>query len=202
MKGDTLHVAAVVPVKALPRCKSRLSQSLDAEARARLVYDALRHVVHALRTAGVVHAVGIISRDAQVRAWAEAMGIEFLQEQGRGLNAALRQAQQRYRQSDALLVVPADLAALSPYDVQHLVQRAASCASPCVVIAPDRHGRGTNALLLKPPGIIPFAFGRNSAQRHAALARAHGAVPILHRSESLALDLDLPEDLALYDEQW
>lgn len=202
MKRPMFHVAAVVPVKALHRCKSRLSQSLDAHARARLVYDALRHVVHALRAAGVVHAVSVVSRDAQVRAWAETMGIEFLQEHGRGLNAALRQAQQRYRHSDALLVVPADLAALSPYDVQHLVQRAASCTSPCVVIAPDRHERGTNALLLKPPSIIPFAFGRNSAQRHAVLARAHGAALLWHRSESLALDLDLPEDLALYEEQW
>ncbi|MDW8054719.1 MAG: 2-phospho-L-lactate guanylyltransferase [Anaerolineae bacterium] len=197
-----LELVAVVPVKSLQRCKSRLSGEFDLETRIQITYDALRHVVHALRASNVVQHICVISRDAQVREWALAMGVAFLRERSRGLNAALRQAQQCYRASNALLIVPADLAALTPVDVRCLAQLAASSASPCVVIAPDHHERGTNALLLKPPTVIPVAFGRNSARRHAALALAHGAQPLWCRSESLALDLDRPEDLALYAQQW
>jgi 2-phospho-L-lactate guanylyltransferase len=70
---------------------------------------------------------------------------------------------------------------------------------PGVVIAPDRHERGTNALLLKPPGIIDFVFGPDSAQQHAQQATAKGVTPQWYRSSSISLDVDEPDDLTLYD---
>ena len=69
---------------------------------------------------------------------------------------------------------------------------------PAIVIAPDRHERGTNALLLAPPDAIDVAFGPGSARRHAALARAAGIEPAWYRSKSIGLDVDDAEDLALY----
>ena len=42
------------------------------------------------------------------------------------------------------------------------------------MIVPDRHGSGTNALLLDPPTVITPAFGPGSFARHAALAAAAG----------------------------
>jgi 2-phospho-L-lactate guanylyltransferase len=65
-----------------------------------------------------------------------------------------------------------------------------------VGIVPDRHGTGTNALLLAPPDAISPAFGEGSRERHARLAGAAGLDPALESLESLALDLDTPEDLA------
>ncbi len=66
---------------------------------------------------------------------------------------------------------------------------------PTVVVAPCHHGTGTNALLVCPPGLIPFAFGPDSFAAHVAAARAAGVEPVIYRSATVALDLDTPEDL-------
>ncbi len=64
-----------------------------------------------------------------------------------------------------------------------------------VVIVPDRHGAGTNALLLSPPDVIEPSFGPGSFARHAA--RAHAAATVVRVAEvrSLGLDVDTPDDL-------
>ena len=65
-----------------------------------------------------------------------------------------------------------------------------------MVIVPDRHGSGTNALLLEPPQVMPPSFGAGSFARHAALARAAGAEVKVSELPSLSLDVDTPADLA------
>jgi 2-phospho-L-lactate guanylyltransferase len=65
-----------------------------------------------------------------------------------------------------------------------------------IVIVPDRHGQGTNALLLSPPDVMTPAFGEGSFARHAALARAAGAAPRVVDVPSLGLDIDTADDLA------
>ena len=68
--------------------------------------------------------------------------------------------------------------------------------SPSVVLAPDRHGRGTNALLLDPPDVIDPAFGGDSRAGHAWLASSADAAYV-EVNDVLALDIDTPEDLLL-----
>jgi 2-phospho-L-lactate guanylyltransferase len=63
------------------------------------------------------------------------------------------------------------------------------------VMVPDRAGEGTNVLLVSPPRAIDDAFGPGSRGRHAAAARAAGAI-LVEMDGPLALDLDTPEDLA------
>jgi 2-phospho-L-lactate/phosphoenolpyruvate guanylyltransferase len=65
-----------------------------------------------------------------------------------------------------------------------------------VVIVPDRHGTGTNGLLLTPPDTIDPAFGPGSCERHRALAHAAGARCQIERPASLLLDVDTSDDLA------
>jgi 2-phospho-L-lactate guanylyltransferase len=65
-----------------------------------------------------------------------------------------------------------------------------------VVIVPDRHGSGTNALLLSPPDVVAPSFGAGSFARHAARARAAGAMVQVCELPSLGLDVDTPDDLA------
>ncbi len=67
--------------------------------------------------------------------------------------------------------------------------------APSVLVVPDRHGTGTNALLLTPPDSIPPSFGPGSCERHLALAQARGVKAEVVRLPSLALDVDTPEDL-------
>lgn len=196
-------VTALIPVKALEHGKSRLSERLDLDDRIRLTHDSLRRVVHVLQSTPRIGEIVVITRDEQVAEWAAWWRIACLREQHHGLNMALRQAREQHANAQAILVLPSDLVAISATDVKAILDLAERESSrACVVIAPDRRSRGTNALLLKPPGIIEFEFGSNSAGRHAALAVANGVQPLWYRSDSISLDLDVPEDLELYWDQW
>jgi 2-phospho-L-lactate guanylyltransferase len=64
-----------------------------------------------------------------------------------------------------------------------------------MVITPDRWKTGTNALLVRPPGLIDYAYGPGSFQRHLERARAFGIRVEVCEIPSIGLDLDLPEDL-------
>ena len=200
---SAFFVTTFTPVKSLEHGKSRLSEKLGLDDRIRLTYESLRHIVHALQRVGRVREIVIISRDPQVTEWASQWHVTHVSEEQRGLNEALREARQLFTQAEAILVLPSDLAALSVADVTGMIEAAdAANARRAVVIAPDRHGQGTNALLLRPPDVIDFAFGNDSATRHAEAARAIGLTPIFFKSDSISLDLDSPEDYALYWDQW
>ena len=71
-----------------------------------------------------------------------------------------------------------------------------SLSPPQVAVVPDRHGTGTNALLLAPPDAIAPAFGEGSRARHEGLARAGGLVARVEPLASLAPDVDTADDLA------
>jgi 2-phospho-L-lactate guanylyltransferase len=72
---------------------------------------------------------------------------------------------------------------------------------PVVVIVPDRHHLGTNALLVSPVGLIGYDFGPDSFQRHCQRVIEKGARLEICELPSLALDVDLPEDLAMVEAQ-
>lgn len=190
-------LVAVIPVKHLARAKTRLAGTLSLDTRAGLMRDTLERAVRALQTSEAVARIIIITRDPVVAGWAEVWGVDVLRERQAGLNGALREARDALAGAGALLIVPGDIGLLAGNDVAAIIALAER--PPAVVIAPDRHERGTNALLLAPPDVIDVAFGPDSARRHAALARAAGVEPAWYRSPSIGLDVDDAEDLALYE---
>ena len=94
-----------------------------------------------------------------------------------------------------MLCVPGDCPALSRSELQELLG-SQSTGGPEVVIIPDRHGSGTNGLLLAPPDAIAPSFGPGSFERHRALVLASGAALPVQRPPSLLLDIDTGADLA------
>jgi 2-phospho-L-lactate guanylyltransferase len=197
-----LRIVALIPVKSLEHVKSRLSETLDLAHRIQLIEETLRRLVHVLRAEPRVERIVVVTRDASVTEWMHSRAIDVVSESGRGLNAALAEARDAITPCEALLILPADVAAVSAHDVAALIDAAETAACPAVVIAPDRHEHGTNALLLRPPGAIDFSFGPDSCRLHIAAAEHSGAQVCVYRSESLGLDLDLPEDYELYSKQW
>ena len=189
---------AIVPVKPLRRGKSRLAGALNASERASLNKLLLERTIQTLMQLKDVEEVLVVSRDSAALALARDLGARTVQEDGApSLNTALRRATvvaQVYA-SRGVLVIPADLPLLTPEDVAAVLKRATD--PPVVVIAPDRHHRGTNALLLSPTDLIEYDFGVNSFSRHCERARVAGARLEIVDLPSLALDLDLPEDLEL-----
>ncbi len=98
------------------------------------------------------------------------------------------------RRCDALLLLPADLPLLTPADIQALA-RLAEPHTRAIVIAPDRNYTGTNALLLRPPHIIPTHFGPKSFHQHRKLAHLTGVPLFFYHSRALTRDIDLPAHL-------
>jgi len=189
---------AIVPVKPLRRSKSRLAGILSEDERADLSRTLFQHTLETLNTLKEVEEVLVISRDPQVLTIARNYGARTVREDGQpDLNTALKRATviaQVYA-TRGVLILPADLPLISREDALVLVERASD--PPVVVIAPDRHQKGTNALLISPAGLIEYQFGENSFQRHCNLVKEAGVRLEIVNLPSLGLDLDLPEDLEI-----
>ncbi len=192
---------AIVPVKPLQRGKSRLAEVLTQEERLDLNRRLLAHTMDTLTAIPDIEHVLVISRDQAALALAREYGARTVQEHGAPqLNIALTRATivARTYATRGVLILPADLPLITPEDIQTLLARAVD--PPVVVISPDRRRQGTNALLVCPAGVIEYAFGPGSFQRHCARARQAGAHLEICELPSLALDMDLPEDLELVSE--
>ena len=189
---------AIVPVKPLRRGKSRLAGTLTEDERTALNQELLEHTLKVLSSLKELAQVLVVSRDPQALTIARNHGAKTVQEDGQPhLNTALARAtvMAQVHSIRGILVLPADLPLLTPDDVRVLIDRAVK--PPVVVIAPDRHGKGTNALLMVPAGQIEYDFGEGSFHRHCARAKESGARLEIVELPSLGLDLDLPEDLEM-----
>lgn len=189
---------AIVPVKPLRRGKSRLAGALSEDERTELNRSLLQHTLKTLSDLKELEEVLVVSRDPQVLTIARNYGARTVREDGQPeLNTALKRATvvaQVYA-TRGVLVLPADLPLISREDVLTLIERASE--PPVVVIAPDRHEKGTNALLISPSGLIEYDFGDDSFQRHCQRVKDAGARLEVVNLPSLGLDLDVPEDLEL-----
>ncbi|HLJ65835.1 MAG TPA: 2-phospho-L-lactate guanylyltransferase [Chloroflexota bacterium] len=183
-------IAAVIPLKRLSDAKSRLAGRLTGAERMQLARSLLERTVMALHESSVVDRVALVTPEP---ALAGELGLVGLPDRG-GLNASLEEGARwaRTTHADALLVLPADLPLLTGDDIRAVVGRLTGGAR--VVVAPTRDG-GTGALLVAPPGTLPFAFGPGSFDRHCTLARQRGLAVAEIRREGLALDLDTAADL-------
>jgi 2-phospho-L-lactate guanylyltransferase len=191
---------AIIPVKPLRLAKSRLSSILTPEQRQEAAEAMLRHVLGAVQAVPEITGTLVISRDSHALALARDYGARTVQESGQPeLNAALMRATSIIAswRSDAVLILPADLPLIAPADITAILQLAGN-DDPCMVIATDRNKDGTNALFIRPPGLIDYAYGPGSYQRHAVRARDAGASLYVYESDRLLQDIDLPEDIENY----
>jgi 2-phospho-L-lactate/phosphoenolpyruvate guanylyltransferase len=184
-----MRTLAVLPVKSFGRAKQRLGSAVAerprlAEAMSADVLEALG-AVHGLDGVVVVTAEPLAARAG---AAAGAQVVDDPYEGGQSAAATLGVAAAVRAGAERVLLVPGDCPALDPDEVEALLGLTAP-----VVIVPDRHGAGTNALLLTPPDVLAPSFGDGSFARHAALARGRVKVAAVR---SLGLDVDTPDDLA------
>jgi 2-phospho-L-lactate guanylyltransferase len=187
---------AIVPVKPLRRGKSRLSDVLTEDQRADLNRRLLIHTVNTLNNISDVVEVLVVSRDTEALSVAREHNARTLREDGAPqLNVALERATQvakSYR-SHSVLVLPADLPQLTEEDIRVILESGKQ--PPVVVIVPDYHQKGTNALYMNPAGAIEYEFGEGSFDRHSQSALRAGVELKVCNLPSLAHDVDLPEDL-------
>lgn len=193
-----MTIWAIVPVKPLRLGKSRLSGVLSDDERAVLNRMFLEQTLEILRTTPIVTQTLVVSRDPAALAIAREFGARTVLEDGTpNLNSALNRATLLAKNyaGRGVLVLPADLPLLTRDDLLEFLTHV--CEPPCMVITPDRHGLGTNALLMAPGGLVPYDFGIGSFTRHCESAKKLGARLEIVRNNHIELDLDTPDDLAL-----
>lgn len=183
---------ALIPIKARGQGKTRLSGVLSEQERDGLVEAMLAHVVGVAR--GLATRVVLVGPE---RTGLDA-GLDWIDDAGGGLNAALdhalAQVAGRADAPERVIVLPADLPCLAADEIERLSQ-----VPPGEVgIAPDRHGRGTNALSLPLPQAAGFAFryGIDSAARHREQTEVLGLNAVTITGPGLEKDIDEPGDLA------
>lgn len=197
-----MTIWAIVPVKPLRRAKSRLAPLLSEDERADLSERMLHHTLDVLGSVSGVEHTLVVSRDPKALALAREQGARTVTERGAPeLNRALVRATlvARGYGVSGVLILPADLPLIEREDIERLISLATD--PPVVVVAPDRHGKGTNALLSAPPGLIEYDFGPDSFTRHKEQAEEAGARLEVCHLPSLGLDVDFPEDLELLTQQ-
>lgn len=194
-----MSVWAIIPVKPLARAKSRLALVLTPEQRMQLAENLLKNAIRVVRSVPEIAGTLVISRDTKALAMARDVGAHTVQESGTPeLNHALMRATSVVRgwRSDAVFVLPADLPFVNAEDIRAMLDLGRT--DNTVVIATDNREDGTNAMLIRPPGLIPYAYGVGSYHRHIKLAQEAEANVQVYHSERLALDIDVPSDLEQY----
>jgi len=191
-----MRTLAVLPVKRFELAKQRLSAGLDPALRLRLAEAMVSDVLLALSSCDAIGQTLVVTNEPRVLTLAAERGARAASdptESGQsqaaqiGIDLALEEGFPR------VLLVPGDCPALDPSELDDLL--AAPSPPPSMVIVPDRHGTGTNALLLSPPDAIGPTFGPGSFRRHTGRAFAVGAEAQVRELPSLLLDVDTPRDL-------
>jgi 2-phospho-L-lactate guanylyltransferase len=198
-----MTVFAIVPVKDLGETKSRLSPFINPEERRVLTLVMLSHVLTTLREAPGVEQVGVVSPSPRVLFMAEDVYASPLPQESRGLNNALEEGRDWALSEGAssLLVLPADLPYLSTSDICMLLNLRRE-DNRAAVISPDKVREGTNALLIRPPDALPFAFGPGSYEAHLRAAEERGLAIATYENASIVSDVDTYEDLKPLLREW
>jgi 2-phospho-L-lactate guanylyltransferase len=193
-----MSTIAILPVKRFVNGKQRLADDLGTGTRRALVEAMVTDVLIALRRAEKIDGTIVVTGEAAMEAIAhgyDATTVTDREDTGHSEAALLGIEEALSRGARRVLLVPGDCPALDPKELDALLTRAPA-PRPEVVVIPDRHGTGTNGLVLTPPDVIAPAFGIGSRDRHVEAARAAGAVVRVEELPSLVLDVDTIDDLA------
>ena len=194
-----VRTLAVLPVKRFDDAKQRLGDALGRGSRRALAQAMFIDVVAALRRARRIDAIAVVTADNVAEATARADRLLVLRDTAHAGQSAAAELGIRHAQAvgfDRVALVPGDTPLLDPDELDGLLERSAADGI-AVTVVPDRHGTGTNALVLAPADVIPPTFGPRSRSRHEAAARVAGVSCRVEALPSLAGDIDTPEDLEL-----
>jgi 2-phospho-L-lactate/phosphoenolpyruvate guanylyltransferase len=187
-----VDIQVLIPLKALATSKQRLSPTVSAPSRRRLMLHLLRRAAEAARTSGV-GPVALVTSDPKASDLAAALGVDLVSDGALAWNEGLLHALRSIQPPPAaVLYLSGDLPLVTGAD---LIDFVAAAPSPGVAIARARDG-GTNALLVRPALVLVPMFGQQpSAIAHARQAAERGIAARILDIPGLALDVDTVDDL-------
>ena len=189
----------VVPVKEPSEAKQRLARAYPPELRRRLARAMLEDVVSALAASKTLAGLVLVTADRAAAALGRRYGAAIFADGARdGHTGAVMAAARRLRREGrrGMLTVPGDVPLVSSAEIDTLV--AGHPLEPGFSIVPAHDGRGSNAIVMTPPDAVPLAFGNDSFLPHLDAASSAGLAPRVLRLPGIALDIDTPEDLAIF----
>jgi 2-phospho-L-lactate/phosphoenolpyruvate guanylyltransferase len=190
-----LNATAILPVKRFDAAKQRLAAGIDDDRRRRLVTAMVADVLQAINAARAIDRLIVVSGDPIAQELAAEAGGEVVPdpEDAGHVQAALAGiARAEVEGAERVVLLAGDCPLLDPRELDRLLT---GVPERYVGIVPDRHGTGTNALLLSPPDAIVPAFGEGSRARHVEAAHAAGIPFGTEELPSIQLDLDTPADV-------
>jgi 2-phospho-L-lactate guanylyltransferase len=193
-----MSTAAILPVKRFAHAKQRLEPELGSGSRQALASAMFADVLSALGRSALVERLIVVTGERQVRDAVfdtDVVLIEDPSEKGQSPAALSGLARAAAAGFDRALLIPGDTPLIDPLELDNLLSTI-SVSAVDVAIVPDRHGTGTNALVLDPSGPFQPQFGTDSRQRHELEARTRGLRHSIEPVPSLLLDVDTPDDLA------
>jgi 2-phospho-L-lactate guanylyltransferase len=192
------NICAVVPVKETTDAKQRLARALSGAQRRQLALAMLEDVLATLAEVRELAGILVVTVDPAASAMAACHRARVFAGGARDghTGAVMAAAQLLAAESCDLLELPGDVPLVAADDIRHLI--AAHGNAPAFTIVPARDELGSNAVLCSPADAVPMRFGDNSFFPHLAAARACGIEPKVVQLPRIALDIDTPEDLALF----
>jgi 2-phospho-L-lactate/phosphoenolpyruvate guanylyltransferase len=190
-----LKATAVLPVKRFAAAKRRLATGLDDERREALVAAMLGDSLEAIGKARAIERTIVVSGEPRAADLAAAAKVDLVpdpDDAGHSEAALAGIAEADRGGASSVVLLPGDCPLLDPRELDRLLT---AVPERYVAVVPDRHGTGTNALVLAPPTAIRPAFGEGSCARHVAAAREVDIPFAVEEVRSLGLDLDTPADI-------
>lgn len=190
-----MRATAVVPVKRFALAKSRLAPGVEATHKPDLVAAMVADVLEAIGAARQIERTIVVSQEPRAVDLAAAAGAELVSDfdDASHVDAALAGiAAAEAAGARCVAILPGDCPLLDPRELDKMLT---GVPDEYVAVIPDRHGAGTNALVLAPPSAIVPSFGEGSKERHVEAARAAGIPFGVEELPSLGLDLDTPADI-------
>lgn len=193
-----MRTLAILPIKSFDAAKQRLAGVLGSGARQALAQAMFSDVLAALRRVPGVEVIAVVTSDDQAESAARLERVHVVADRDQAGHSAAAQLGIRHAVAagyERVLLVPGDAPLLDPAEVADLLDRSAA-EGVAVAVVPDRHGTGTNGLLIAPPDCFDPSFGPGSLERHVAAARAAGLRHAVEPLPSLVHDVDTADDLA------
>jgi 2-phospho-L-lactate/phosphoenolpyruvate guanylyltransferase len=190
-----LNAIAVLPVKRFGAAKQRMAAGITGGRRRDLAEAMVADVLEAIGRARAIERTIVVTGDPIAQELAAGAGAEVVpdpEDAGHVEAAQAGIARAEADGADRVVLLAGDCPLLDPRELDRLLT---GVPGNYVGVVPDRHGTGTNALLLSPPGAIVPAFGEGSRDRHVEAAR-QASVPFgIEELPSIELDLDTPADV-------
>ena len=187
---------AILPVKKYSIGKSRLQHLFSEAELAELNQQLFESTFTKLKETPGIDKILVVSREEHALQWSRNHGgIALLEDDPSTLNSAISKAQNYVCDAGGgrIMVLPSDLPLMTSKDILNLIGLADGERQ--LVIVPDHHQSGTNALIMSEPELIRPSFGSGSFRKHTRQAMVRNANLVIYLNENIQWDLDTSLEL-------